>query len=80
MRRELEAAGKASVFDDYKASVSGSSNSEARLAARNILGKDVFWDWDLPRTKEGFYHTSGGTEVRSTCFMVTELAYNTAHI
>jgi isocitrate lyase len=46
VRKELEASGKASAFEEYRAMAVGKSNSEARAAARQILGKDVFWDWD----------------------------------
>ncbi|KAF8578736.1 isocitrate lyase and phosphorylmutase [Ramaria rubella] len=55
-------ANKLSALEEYNSLARGGSNSEARAAARKVLGKDIFWDWDLPRTKEGFYHTSGGTE------------------
>lgn len=43
----------------YAASV---SQSEARARARS-MGVDVFWDWDLPRTPEGFYVITGGREM-----------------
>ncbi|GJJ09939.1 hypothetical protein Clacol_004163 [Clathrus columnatus] len=63
VQKEIDVAGKgATAWDEYKKAVDGKSNSEARLVAREILGKDVFWDWDIPRTKEGFYHTTGGNE------------------
>ncbi|PWN51956.1 putative isocitrate lyase [Violaceomyces palustris] len=40
----------------------GKSNLEAREIARSIFGdKGVpSWDWDAPRTKEGYYHFQGG--------------------
>jgi len=25
-----------------------------RKAARDILGREVGWDWELPRTREGY--------------------------
>jgi len=65
VQQELEASptsDKSSAWKEYKALASGRSNADARHAARKILGKDIFWDWDLPRTKEGFYHTTGGSE------------------
>ncbi|PPQ77040.1 hypothetical protein CVT25_014857 [Psilocybe cyanescens] len=40
----------------------GMSNAEARAVAADILGYEVFWDWDAPRTKEGYYHYTGGVE------------------
>ncbi|RDA92537.1 hypothetical protein CP533_4187 [Ophiocordyceps camponoti-saundersi (nom. inval.)] len=36
------------------------SNAEARALARKILGQDVFFDWDAPRTREGYYRLQGG--------------------
>jgi hypothetical protein len=30
----------------YLSAASGKSNNEAREIARNILGENVFWDWD----------------------------------
>jgi len=38
------------------------SHSEARQKARS-MGIDIFWDWDLPRSPEGFYQISGGREM-----------------
>lgn len=40
----------------------GVSNAEARAIARNIFGEEGVprWDWDAPRTKEGYYHFKGG--------------------
>jgi len=62
VKNELEIAGKISAWKEYSSLASGRSNAEAREAARKVLRKDIFWDWDGPRTKEGFYHTTGGTE------------------
>lgn len=39
------------------------TNREARLVAKEIAGEEVKWDWDLPRTKEGYYHYQGGVAV-----------------
>jgi hypothetical protein len=36
-------------------------NQEARVLAAE-LGVEVFWDWDLPRTREGFYRFQGSTK------------------
>ena len=42
----------------------GVSNAEARAIARNIFGEEGVprWDWDAPRTKEGYYHFKGGMQ------------------
>lgn len=41
---------------------SGVSYEEARERARS-MGIDIFWDWDLPRTPEGFYQVTGGRDM-----------------
>lgn len=45
--------------------VGETSNDDARRIARQILGQDcddyLFWDWNLPRTREGYYRYQGGT-------------------
>ncbi|GAB2274883.1 hypothetical protein Dimus_009654 [Dionaea muscipula] len=39
------------------------SNEEAREIAASTLGlNDLFWDWDLPRTREGFYRFKGSVD------------------
>jgi len=62
---------KAEALRQYHTRSAGLSNTEARLVARDILGTDIFWDWDLPRTREGYYHFTGGIEsaiARATAF------------
>jgi isocitrate lyase len=36
-------------------------NDDARALAKAEFGVDIFWDWDRPRTREGFYRYQGGT-------------------
>lgn len=35
------------------------SNEQAREIAERLGVKNLFWDWDLPRTREGFYRFKG---------------------
>ncbi|XP_068334373.1 isocitrate lyase [Pyrus communis] len=35
------------------------SNEQAREIAEKLGLKNLFWDWDLPRTREGFYRFKG---------------------
>ena len=51
---------KAGLITKYKAAVHGKSNSETRAIAKTLTGVDVHWDWDAPRTREGFYRYQGG--------------------
>ncbi|CAM6050127.1 unnamed protein product [Sphagnum compactum] len=37
------------------------SHHEARAFAATLGVHDIFWDWDLPRTREGYYRFHGGT-------------------
>lgn len=38
------------------------SHQDAIDLASNLGAGSVFWDWDLPRTREGFYRFQGSTE------------------
>lgn len=40
----------------------GKSNSEARAIAKGLTGVDVYFDWDAPRTREGYYRYRGGCQ------------------
>jgi len=53
---------KGTAYASYLVAVSGKSHTEARAVAADILGQPVFWDCDLPRTREGYYHFAAGTE------------------
>jgi isocitrate lyase len=39
------------------------SNLDARELSRQILGREMYWDWDKPRTREGYYMIKGGVEM-----------------
>ena len=49
----------------YKEAVQAPEASirDMRKAAKEALGYDLQWDWDLPRTREGYYHYQGGIPV-----------------
>ncbi|KAH7360117.1 isocitrate lyase-like protein [Rhexocercosporidium sp. MPI-PUGE-AT-0058] len=51
--------------------VKGKSNTEARAIAKGITGIDIPWDWDSPRTREGYYRLQGGCE----CAINRAIAY-----
>ncbi|KAK7063795.1 isocitrate lyase [Favolaschia claudopus] len=53
---------KDAALESYLAAVEGKSNIEARAVAESTLGKPVYWDCDIPRTREGYYHVTGGIE------------------
>jgi isocitrate lyase len=49
---------------EYLEAVKGTvSLSQRRKVARKLLdGEDVFFDWESPRTREGYYRYQGGTK------------------
>ena len=71
----FQAAGKSGAFAQYKAAAKGKSLSEARAAAAAAIGKDaaaaIHFDWDAPRTREGFYRLKGGC----ACGVARAIAY-----
>ncbi|GAB1315064.1 isocitrate lyase 1 [Madurella fahalii] len=52
------------LAEQYKKAVQGKqlSNTEARAIARGVLGTDIYFDWDAPRTREGYYRLQGGCD------------------
>lgn len=51
---------KDALISEYRASSRGKSNSERRAIAKRITGVDTYFDWDAPRTREGYYRYQGG--------------------
>jgi isocitrate lyase len=51
---------KAGLIARYRQAVKGKSNAEARAIAKGLTGVDIHWDWDAPRTREGYYRYQGG--------------------
>ncbi|KAK5098960.1 isocitrate lyase 1 [Exophiala xenobiotica] len=62
---------KQSLIDQYKQASKSKSNSECRAIAKGITGADIHWDWDAPRTREGYYRLQGGCQ----CAINRALAY-----
>lgn len=62
---------KKEMIAQYLKAAKGKSNSEARAIARGITGVDIYWDWDLPRTREGYYRLQGGCQ----CAINRAIAY-----
>lgn len=53
---------KQGLIEQFRKAAKGKSNTEARAIAKGITGVDIFWNWDSPRTREGFYRYKGGTQ------------------
>ncbi|PYH97327.1 isocitrate lyase and phosphorylmutase [Aspergillus ellipticus CBS 707.79] len=64
-------ANKQALINDYLKKSKGKSNRESRDIAKGITGVDIHWDWDAPRTREGYYRYQGGTQ----CAVNRAIAY-----
>ncbi|KAG9124536.1 hypothetical protein FRC07_011247 [Ceratobasidium sp. 392] len=53
---------KTGALEKFREQSVGLSINDARYLAKDILGEHVLWDWDLPRTREGYYHFMGGVD------------------
>jgi isocitrate lyase len=62
---------KAGLIAKYKSASKGKSNSECRAIATGLTGVDIHWDWDAPRTREGYYRIQGGCQ----CAISRAIAY-----
>ncbi|KAI7876957.1 isocitrate lyase [Lichtheimia hyalospora FSU 10163] len=58
---ELRRQGKGAQATEFLNKIKFKSNAEARAIAKSY-GIDIFWDWDMPRGREGFYRYEGGTD------------------
>lgn len=55
-------ADKKDLVARYMAESKGKSNGEARAIAHSITGVNIHFDWDSPRTREGYYRLKGGCD------------------
>lgn len=56
---------KKELIDKFTAKVnplSETSHKEARKLAKELLGKDIYFNWDVSRAREGYYRYQGGTQ------------------
>ncbi|CUM67796.1 uncharacterized protein PRCAT00005502001 [Priceomyces carsonii] len=49
-------------FTDKVNPLSLSSHKEAKKLAYELLGKDIYFNWDVARAREGYYRYQGGTQ------------------
>lgn len=62
---------KKSIIRNFLSEVKGKSLREARALAKGITGMETYFDWDAPRTREGYYRLQGGCE----CAINRAIAY-----
>ncbi|OJJ49233.1 hypothetical protein ASPZODRAFT_1433369 [Penicilliopsis zonata CBS 506.65] len=60
--QQAEADKAAALAARFQRDIRGKSNGEARALAKQLTGLDIYWDWDSPRTREGYYRYQGGTQ------------------
>ena len=53
---------KEGLIQKFLMASKGKSFSEAHALAKTITGVDVFFDWEAPRTREGYYRYRGGCQ------------------
>lgn len=63
---ELTKAGKPEAAAAFLEKIHYKSNLQARAIAKSEYGVEIFWDWDLPRVREGLYRYEGGTEAATS--------------
>ncbi|SCU95852.1 LAME_0F13762g1_1 [Lachancea meyersii CBS 8951] len=51
-----------SEFNAQAGPLSGMSIRQMQAIARKLLGKPIYFDWELPRVREGLYRYRGGTQ------------------
>jgi isocitrate lyase len=61
---------QAMSVDRWRKFAASVSYAEARARAES-MGIEVFWDWDLPRTPEGFYVITGGRDMATARGLAT---------
>lgn len=62
MHMQKEGADQSKI-DDYLSKVASNRNlsiNDRRKLAAQFTQKPVVWSWDIPRTREGFYHFKAG--------------------
>lgn len=53
---------KKAIIDSFLQSIKGKSNDEARAIAKRVTGVEIYWNWEAPRTREGYYRYQGGCQ------------------
>ncbi|KAI5474222.1 isocitrate lyase [Pseudohyphozyma bogoriensis] len=49
-------------INDFISAASTVAHYKAIELAKSLLGVSIFWDWNSPRTREGYYRYQGGTQ------------------
>jgi isocitrate lyase len=60
--RELKGKGKEGLIPEWLEKSNSLSNKDARAAAAQLLGSEVYWCWEKPRGREGYYAFKASVE------------------
>lgn len=60
--KHLERIGKHSLVSEWEARAVDMSLTEMRREAKRLIGESLFWCWEAPRTREGYYRLKPGTQ------------------
>jgi len=52
----------ADKIDEFLVKIAHVSHAKSVKLLKSEFGVELFWDWDLPRTREGYYRYQGGTQ------------------
>jgi isocitrate lyase len=58
----LASKGKSAEIARWKQSCLNLSLTDARVLAKKLTGEDVYFDWEAPRAREGYYRVKGGVD------------------
>mmetsp|Transcript_1499 Transcript_1499/g.4669 ORF Transcript_1499/g.4669 Transcript_1499/m.4669 type:complete len:521 (-) Transcript_1499:76-1638(-) len=58
----MKKAGKENLIKDWMAKSMKMANKDARALAKQLGFGDVFWCWDAPRSREGYFAVKGGID------------------
>uniref|UniRef100_A0A060T6H2 Isocitrate lyase n=1 Tax=Blastobotrys adeninivorans TaxID=409370 RepID=A0A060T6H2_BLAAD len=59
----MVADGKSDLIEQYKKQAAGKGIFESRKIAKELLGREVYFDWDAPRTREGYHMLRNGMDI-----------------
>ncbi|KAF2163727.1 hypothetical protein M409DRAFT_68317 [Zasmidium cellare ATCC 36951] len=62
---------KQGLIEEFNNQSKGKSLSEMKSIAKGLTGVDVYFDWESPRTREGYYRYQGGCQ----CAVMRAVAY-----
>ena len=71
MKESLQKGAVLSMTVDQWRRFAGSVSYQEARAQASSMGVEIFWNWDLPRTPEGFYEITGGREMAITRGLAT---------